>query len=63
MNQIQLVIDQTHSLPALIDRAARSLMNARSSAEVLEAGSLAPDAYDKAKKAGRLAEAKMRTMS
>jgi hypothetical protein len=54
----QLVIENGNSLPTLIDRAAKALMNARTSAEVLEARDLASIAYDAAKKAGRLAKAK-----
>lgn len=45
-------------LPALVDRAAAALTNARSSAEVLEASEMAGFAYDAAKRAGRLARAK-----
>jgi hypothetical protein len=54
----QLVIENGNTLPTLIDRAAKALMNARSSAEVLEARDLASVAYDMAKKAARLAKAK-----
>lgn len=46
------------SLPGLIDRAASALVNARSSAEVLEARDMAGVAYDAAKKAARLSKAK-----
>jgi hypothetical protein len=46
------------TLPDLIDRAALALSNARTSAEVLEARDIAGMAYDAAKKAARLAEAK-----
>lgn len=46
------------SLPALIDRAAQVLANARSSAEILEARDIASVVYDAAKKAARLAKAK-----
>jgi hypothetical protein len=45
-------------LPSLIDRAAAILVQARSSAEVLEARDVARDAYDVAKKAARLSKAK-----
>lgn len=45
-------------LPTLIDRAAQALMNARSSAEVLEARDMATVAYTAAKAAGRMARAK-----
>lgn len=47
-----------NSIPALIDRAAAALTNARSAAEVLEARDMASVAYDMAKKAARLAKAK-----
>ena len=46
------------ALPALVDRAAAVLSNARSSAEVLEARDMASVAYDAAKKAARFAKAK-----
>lgn len=45
-------------LPSLIDRAAAILVQARSSAEVLEARDVAREAYDAAKKAARLSKAK-----
>lgn len=48
----------TDSLPALIDRAAKALADAKDSAEVLEARDMARVAYDAAKSAGRLAKAK-----
>lgn len=51
-------IDEIASLPALIDRAALALSNARSSAEVLEAKEMASFAYDAAKRTARLAKAK-----
>lgn len=51
-------IDEIASLPALIDRAASALSNARSSAEVLEAKEMASFAYDAAKRTARLAKAK-----
>lgn len=51
-------IDAAESLPSLIDRAANALVNARSSAEVLEARDMASVAYDAAKKAARLSKAK-----
>ena len=51
------IIAQTEAervaLPALVDRAAAVLSNARSSAEVLEARDMASVAYDAAKKAAR----------
>ena len=46
------------ALPALVDRAAKALAGARSSAEVLEARDMASVAYDAAKRAARLAAAK-----
>lgn len=49
---------QGSSLPALIDRAARALSSARTSAEVLEARDLAGFAYDAAKRTARMAQAK-----
>lgn len=45
-------------LPSMIERAASALMNAKSSAEVLEAKDIASVAYDAAKSAARLAKAK-----
>lgn len=45
-------------LPTLIDRAARALTAAMSSAEVLEARDMASAAYDEAKRAARLSKAK-----
>jgi len=58
MNTIAVIEPAADSLPALVDRAARALAGARSSAEVLEAGAMASFAYDAAKKTGRLAKAK-----
>lgn len=46
------------TLPVLIDRASRALLEARTSAEVLEARDIARVAYDAAKSAGRIAKAK-----
>jgi hypothetical protein len=46
------------TLPALVDRAARALAGARTSAEILEAREMAGLAYDAAKRAARLAKAK-----
>ena len=46
------------SLPELIDRAARALASARTSAEVLDARDAASLAYDIAKATARLAKAK-----
>lgn len=57
MNILTASIAST-SLPGLIDRAASALVNARSSAEVLEARDMAGVAYDAAKKAARLSRAK-----
>lgn len=51
-------ISEAIALPALIDRAAQALSNARSSAEILEARDMAGMIYDAAKKAARLASAK-----
>ena len=51
-------ITPTENLPTLIDRAARSLTNARTSGEVLEARDMARTAYDVAKSAARLVKAK-----
>lgn len=51
-------VKTTDSLPALIDRAAKALADAKDSAEVLEARDMARVAYDAAKSAGRLAKAK-----
>mgnify|MGYP001121873365 CR=1 FL=1 len=51
-------VSTTGGLPSLIDRAAAILVQARSSAEVLEARDVARDAYDAAKKAARLSKAK-----
>jgi hypothetical protein len=49
---------QHQSLTALIDRASNALAGAKSSAEILEAKFMAGEAYDQAKKFGRLAKAK-----
>jgi hypothetical protein len=46
------------TLPSLVDRAAKALQGARSSAEVLEARDLASAAYDVAKFVGRLSRAR-----
>lgn len=46
------------SIPALIDRASKSLAGAWSSAEILEARDISGLAYDLAKKTARLAKAK-----
>lgn len=52
------VIEFEATLPVLIERASRTLLDARSSAEVLEARDMARVAYDAAKSAGRLEKAK-----
>jgi hypothetical protein len=52
------VSESALALPALIDRAAKALANARGAAEVLEARDMASFAYDAAKKAARLGKAK-----
>ena len=57
MNQIA-PIDQVRALPALIDRAASALSNARTAAEILDAREMAGFAYDTAKRTARLARAK-----
>ncbi|MBX3579962.1 MAG: hypothetical protein KF723_22390 [Rhizobiaceae bacterium] len=46
------------SLPALVDRAAKTLAGAKNAAEVLEARDMAALAYDAAKRAARFAKAK-----
>ena len=46
------------ALTALIDRASAALAGARSAAEILEARDMASVAYDAAKKAARLGNAK-----
>jgi hypothetical protein len=51
-------IETLPALPALVDRAATALAGARTAAEVLEARDMAGIAYDAAKKAARLHEAK-----
>jgi hypothetical protein len=48
----------TMSLPLLIDRATKALVNAKSAAEVLEARDMASIAYDMAKATARLGKAK-----
>lgn len=45
---------QTSSLPSLVDRAAKVLQEARTSAEILEARDMASVAYDAAKKSARI---------
>lgn len=51
-------IGNSIGLPSLVDRAARALAGARTSAEILEARDLASVAYDAAKITARLAKAK-----
>lgn len=52
------IIPTNTTLPMLVDRAVSALANARTAAEVLEARDLASIAYDAAKKAARLGQAK-----
>jgi hypothetical protein len=52
------LVQQAQSLPALVARAAETLANARTAAEVLEAAEMASFAYDVAKRQARLAKAK-----
>ena len=55
------LVQQAQSLPALVTRAAETLANARTAAEVLEAGEMASFAYDVAKmRAKRLWAAHLR---
>jgi hypothetical protein len=58
MNAPVLIAQDSIALPALIERAAAALINAKTSAEVLEARDMASVAYDAAKKAARLMKAK-----
>lgn len=58
MTALALVSHEGVTLPVLVDRAARALAGARSSAEILEARDMAGVVYDAAKKAARLAKAK-----
>ncbi|MDP3936709.1 MAG: hypothetical protein Q8R92_01080 [Deltaproteobacteria bacterium] len=51
-------LDRTNNLPAMVDRAARTLASAHNAAEVLEARDMASVAYDAAKRAARLMAAK-----
>ena len=55
---LAITVRELDSLSALVDRAAATLRNARSSAEVLEARELAGATYDLAKRTGRLLKAK-----
>lgn len=52
------VIEFQATLPVLIERASRTLLDAKSSAEVLEARDMARVAYDAAKSAGKVERAK-----
>jgi len=52
------LVQQAQSLPALVARAAETLANAGTAAEVLDAGQMASFAYDVAKRLARLAKAK-----
>lgn len=58
MDTALVQVAAAETLPSLVDRAARALASARTSAEVLEARDLAGFAYDAAKRAARLAQAK-----
>lgn len=58
INYVATLEPQVETLPALIDRAALALTNARTSAEVLEARDIAGVVYDLAKRTGRLLKAK-----
>jgi hypothetical protein len=51
-------ISGAQALPAMIDRAAKALTDARTHGEVLEAQHIAGAAYDEAKRLGRIARAK-----
>lgn len=54
MGAAEVIEFQTATLPILIERASRALLDARTSGEVLEARDLAQVAYDAAKAKGRL---------
>ena len=56
--EIPDILNRVTGLPALVDRAAKTLAEARTSAEILEAREIAGAAYDMAKRAARLAKAK-----
>jgi len=58
MSALANVVETQATLPVLIERASRTLLDARSSAEVLEARDIARVAYDAARSAGRMAKAK-----
>ena len=58
MTALAVVVAEAQYLPALIDRAARMLAEARTAAEVLEARDDASLAYDAAKRASRFQRAK-----
>jgi len=53
-----MTIEKHSTLPGLIDRATSALINARTSAEILESRDLAAFAYDVAKRAARMGKAK-----
>lgn len=57
MGAAEVIEFQTATLPILIDRASRALLDAKTSAEVLEARDMARAAYDATKSAGRIAKA------
>lgn len=58
MNELVKPSIEQSSLPAMVDRAAKTLAGARNSAEILEAHDMASVAYDAAKTAARIARAK-----
>ena len=55
---MDMSVTRAESLPVLLHRAASALDAATTSAEVLEARDMASVAYDVAKSAGRIAQAK-----
>ena len=55
---MNLIIAPIETLPSLIDKATAALNGARTSAEVLEARDMARVAYDAAKSAARILQAK-----
>ena len=57
MNALAKIAD-AFTLPAIVDRAARALAAAKTSAEILEAREMASVAYDAAKRAARMEKAK-----
>lgn len=58
MGAAEVIEFQTATLPILIERASRALLDAKTSAEVLEAHDMAQVAYDAAKAKGRYAKGK-----